>query len=188
MYPRSFEDVRLLFYCAFELRCAIERVFYECLLHLSDGSLSKKASKLWAANDLRAAILETDADFFWKVEFFNIAAVARKEHRYVMPLRNMQRLLRDYGLLHPYLHSQRAGSDSLSSPLWWHTFRDLIEDLHCYAWRYCAGFHLKITLDELGRRLLEDLKSGTVRRQELIEKLRRNPTFDMNVRFRRFTK
>lgn len=187
MYRRSFDDYSVLFYCAFELRCAIERVFFEYLVHVTGSQLSKKAAKLWAANELQSALLESEPDFFWKIEFFNILAVARKKWRYVIPVKNMFRLLRDYGLLHTYLHAQKTKSDLLKSPLWWHTFRDLIESLHRYAWRYCGGAKIRITLDDRASVLLQTQKERTLTRQQLVDKIRRDePDFEMNIVFRQF--
>ena len=171
MLPRAAADKTVLFYCAFELRCAIERVFYEYLAHLRSDKLTAKEVKLWSAKDLKAAVLTIDPEFIAKVDFLNVLLEARGlAHRFTIP--DLDRLSRDYGRLHTYLHAQRCSPSELYAPRWWVKLRKLIEDLHDYAWPLCSETRVSIQLNVVAEDYFEDFQAKRKSREETVEALR----------------
>ena len=159
MFPRSKDDRTVLFYCAFELRCAIERIFYECLSNIRREKLTKKESEFWSARNLKAAVLAIDPDFEAKVDFLNLMLEARGiSHRFTVP--DLKRLSKDYGRLHHYLHAQRTASGKTADPRWWDEFRGLIEEIHDYAWPLCSEPKTHIEFNEVAMRFFEGYKRG----------------------------
>lgn len=185
MLPRATADRTIFFYCAFELRCAIERVFYEYLSHFRSDQLTGKEAKLWSPKGLKTAVLAIDPDFIAKVDFLNLILEARGlTNRFTIP--DLDRLSRDYGRLSEYLHAQRV-SRSLNAPSWWASFRELIENLHDYAWPLCSETRVSIQLNEVAERYFDDLQANRRSREATIEALKVYPEgFEVAAQYRNF--
>jgi hypothetical protein len=168
LYPRTAEDNSLLFYCALELRCAIEKVFYEYLSCLRRNSLSEAESKLWSAKDLKSSVFAVEPDFIEKIDFLNIIYESR-DIKYPITLPDVDRLSRDYGRLNGYLHALKAETSDVRNIRWWAELRTFIEELHGYAWPYCSQARIRLEFNNVAERLFEDYKAGRKTRQDLLD-------------------
>jgi hypothetical protein len=126
----GYRDSRFIFYAAFELRCAIERLLFEYLVLISspDG-ISRKKENLYSAKDFMAEIERTEPKFIKKLEFINIMLdVFPNSVLIVMP--DLGRLKSYYGSTNNLLHAHKRPEDSVSSKQWWarseHSMREAI--------------------------------------------------------------
>jgi hypothetical protein len=183
LLPRASDDRGVLFYCAFELRCAIERILYEYLSHIRNDKLTRQEIGFWSAKTLKQGILDIDPDFIAKIDFMNIILEARgSKHRFAIP--DLDALSKDYARLNVYLHAQKRQQ---LQPSWWATLKDLVERLHAYAWPFCSQTKIHVELNEAAIRLFEDYKSGRSNREEALQALKTSPEdWKANVRHRNF--
>jgi hypothetical protein len=186
LYAQTKADRTLLFYCAFELRCAIERVLYEYLSHIRNDQLPKAEQNLWSAKDLKAAILKIDPDFVAKIEFLNcVLEVEAMSPRFPVP--DLDQLSIYYGRLGDYLHSQRNAGQQVKRPSWWSSFNSFIKELHDYLWVFVSQSRVTIKCDGISQGLLEDFKAARKTREDVIAALELEPRkWTVSSRFRWF--
>ena len=185
LYPSAAENRNILFYCALELRCAIERVLFEYLSHIRSGSLAKNESKLWSAETLKAAIFTIEPEFSKKIEFLNLVLKARDiKTQFSVP--DLEKISRDYGLLNNYLHAQKRRAHMIDAK-WWLAFRRLIESIHDYAWPYCAEVRINIQLNVGALPLFQEFSRGQKTRDEVVASLKPWPDdISINTNYRNY--
>ena len=172
LFPKAGEDRSLLFYCAFELRCAIERVFFEMFSFIKKENLSNAEAKLWSAKDLKAALLSAEPQFKKKIEFLALLWKGDGgENVYFIP--DLERLTRDYGRLNNYLHALKPSkADDVA---WWISLRRLIIEIHDYAWPYCAGPRVHADFSEVATEIFLDFERGEKSPEEIEAILENRP-------------
>lgn len=120
-------DFYLLLYSALDTRLCIERTLFEYLLLIKNNELSARLEKLYAATDLKKAILQEEPAFFRKLEFVRLLLpFFGYTAQVVSP--NLELLSRCYGRIGGYLHTPKRPLDTWAQGKWWAKLKRALDE------------------------------------------------------------
>jgi hypothetical protein len=161
-----------LFYASFELRNCIERYLFEqlVLIHMEESKLEMFKNE-YRTKRFRQAILDSEPDFFKKIEFMNIFFEAM-EVPFKIPEPDFNTLDTFYGRLGNYLHSLKIPSQSTEDENWWKNFHSLLDEIMAYMSTLLSNPQAHFKLNEIGKRNFEAFLSGEKNKAEVIKSIR----------------
>jgi hypothetical protein len=157
-----------LFYASLELRNCIERFLFEqlVLIHLDEEKLQKFKNE-YRTKNFRRAILESEPQYYEKIEFMNIYFEALGAP-FRIPEPDFDTIDTFYGRLGNYLHSLKMPSVSTESPEWWENFHSLLGDIMNFMAELLRYPQAHFKLNESGNKIFEDYLNGEKNREEVI--------------------
>jgi hypothetical protein len=167
-----------LLYALLELRYCIERYLFETLDLIRMGNLSKTEAKLWGAHGLKNAVLKADADFVMKLQFINLLKQADQRLRHAiitsgdLPVPDLDALDSLYGRIGAYLHAPCPSRLIIMDVAWWKQLDVLAtEGVKCME-PFVHAPYARFDMNESGKALFDDFKSGRVSPEETLVRLR----------------
>jgi len=180
-YERT-NETHLLLYAALETRLCIERTLFEYLVLVRSGDIPRKLERLYAATDLKKAILREEPKFFQKLEFMNLFLPFTPNEEVsclsiVIP--DLDLLSRAYGHANDYLHAPKRPDTTWFSNDWWQQLLTITQQVvqHLVAIRSApmGAIHLNARGEALFDRFVSGSISADEVRTELEQEFRVNP-------------
>lgn len=152
-------DSRFIFYAAFELRCAIERLLFEYIILCSPSGIGRKKENLYRARDLIAEIEKIEPNFLKKLEFINVLlGVIPESVKIVIP--NLEKLKGYYGKTNDLLHAHKRPENTVSDEMWWMRSRESIGEAIAYLSSLLEAQRGAIKLNEKGWAVFDKWERG----------------------------
>lgn len=161
-----------LFYTSLELRNCIERYLFEqlVLIHMEEAKLEKFKNE-YRTKRFKQAILDSEPEFFKKIEFMNIFFEAMGVP-FKIPEPDFNTLDTFYGRLGNYLHSLKIPSQSTEDQNWWKNFHSLLDEIMAYMSTLLGNPQAHFKLNEIGKRNFEAFLSGEMNKDEVNKSIR----------------
>jgi hypothetical protein len=180
-YERTHET-NLLLYAALETRLCIERTLFEYLVLIRSGEVPRKLERLYAATDLKNAILREEPQFFRKLEFLNIFlpfTPGEEVSCLSIVIPDLDLLSRAYGRANDYLHAPKRPDTTWFAHDWWEQLLTITQQVvqHLVTIRSApmGAMHLNTRGEALFDRFVSGSISADEVRAELEQEFHVNP-------------